>query len=128
MTDYSISNYYHVTSAENLMKILSSEGINPEFSRGKIKGSWYVQYGWVSWAIAHTAQKQQMKISGLVVCKVRAQARMMHKMHAEHLYFTKHVYMPIETVSAAVWLIREEKKILDNERMISGKEWYEHLR
>lgn len=128
MIDYTVKNYYHVTTAENLMKILSSVGIDPQQAKGKIKGAWYVEYGWVSWAIAHAAQKQQTKISGLVVCKIRAQARMMHRMNADHMYFTKHVFMPIETMSAAIWLVREEKKLLDNERMISGKDWYEHLK
>lgn len=60
---------YHVTIADNVQSILET-GIQPKYSRGKLKASWYVNKSNIQWAILHVASRHHEYIENVVVIAV----------------------------------------------------------
>ena len=57
---------YHVTPKVNLDGI-SSDGIDPSYSTGKMNVCWFVEVEMIDWAIAHVARKRKVKMGDLIV-------------------------------------------------------------
>lgn len=60
---------YHVTLASNLESIAST-GVDPEFSQGARKLSWWVTRDKLAWAIAHCSLRHDCKVNDLVVVSI----------------------------------------------------------
>lgn len=62
---------FHVTPETNLLSI-AQRGVDPEFSEGKLKRSWFVSETQLVWAFAHVAARRDKKLSELVCIRVLA--------------------------------------------------------
>ena len=57
---------FHVTEARNLRDI-NAYGVDPEFSQGKIKASWWVVGNRLAWAIAHVCNRHHVTPDQVVI-------------------------------------------------------------
>lgn len=62
-------NYFHVTLAKNADSIYRS-GIDPIFSQGKQKLSWFVTHDRLPWAIAHCSARHNVTVNELIIFPV----------------------------------------------------------
>jgi len=62
---------FHVTPDKNLLSI-AQRGVDPEFSEGKMKRSWYVDETELVWAFAHVAARRDLQLSQLAAIRVLA--------------------------------------------------------
>lgn len=58
---------YHVTPTRNIVSILD-EGIDPEYSKGARKVSWFVTELMLMWAIAHVSSRHSVGAHMISVC------------------------------------------------------------
>lgn len=105
-------NVFHITSYEAMVKILDQGAIEPKASQGRRAVAWYVNRNLIPWAIAHVAQRHDLKIDQIVIMYVKADWDMMMKSSKNGVYCTTHKLKPYQIDSAPVWLQRQEKRII----------------
>lgn len=94
---------YHVTPEENVF-LINKNGIDPRYSRGKMKASWYVSRRNIEWAIIHTSVGHHEPIENLVVCAVHVMGNDMYKFNRPGFYYTYKAHQ-IESASPAMFFL-----------------------
>lgn len=61
---------WHISPAMNAESILH-KGIDPEYSTGKFRRSWYVRWWGIAWALAHISMKKRIPIWQLACFRVK---------------------------------------------------------
>jgi hypothetical protein len=84
---------YHVTPKKNRMSIYTL-GINPSFSRGSAKRSWWCSYGRLQWAIAHVAAQHGVREDQIIVFVHPFHHKQIKKFSVTGVYYTKNVVRP----------------------------------
>lgn len=123
-----LHNFYHVTSTENLMKIIASGGIDPAFAKGRRKFSWYVKFEHVAWAVAHCTRKHGISLAKTMVLKVNVDQAIMRPFPPHPMFYTNEIVVPLDYLDAATFLMREEARLLKFWQQVDEGDWYEHLR
>jgi hypothetical protein len=100
--------HYHVTGCETAKKIIDCGFIDPAFSQGRQNVVWYVSRHKVTWAIAHVIQRHSLSLVDVAIMTVINEHINMKNTNRKGIYFSDVKLSPIEMVSAAVWLQREE--------------------
>lgn len=84
---------FHVTPAYNVPLILLGM-IDPAYSRGKMRASWYINKRTICWAIAHTSARHNILIDDLMVAAVVVNDEHMRASGKKGMYWTTTRYMP----------------------------------
>lgn len=61
---------WHISPAMNAESILF-KGIDPDYSTGKFKRSWFVRWYGIAWALAHVSMKKRIPIWQLACFRVK---------------------------------------------------------
>lgn len=115
-------NVFHVTSYEAMVKILDQGAIDPKVSQGKRNVAWYVTRSLIPWAIAHVAQRHDLKIDQMVIMYVKTEWDKLMRSSKNGVYCTYYKLKPYQIDSAPVWLQRQEKRIILPTENIARKE------
>jgi hypothetical protein len=98
--DRSTTVLFHVTPAYNV-PLIALGMIDPSFSRGKLRASWYVSKKRICWAIAHTAARHSVLVEDLMIAAVVVTRSEMKRSHIKGMYYTYSRYKP-ETFTPAI--------------------------
>jgi hypothetical protein len=118
-----IKTLYHVTHADNLASILEKGGIDPKFSKGKLRRAYYVEKAYVEWAMSHTCVKHHWAIENLVILRIKARAPDFSRMNWPGLLFTQIIYRPYAVDSAVAWLKQSERVAMLESIVETGEFW-----
>lgn len=58
---------YHVSIALN-QESIETYGVDPDFSKGKLRVSWYVNWKRLQWALLHVSARHCVPVNHLIVC------------------------------------------------------------
>lgn len=94
---------YHVTPTEHIDSI-DGEGIDPSYSRGKLKASWYVNKQNIQWAILHVSLKYNVPVRDITVCATLIDWEHMRRTCQPGRYFTQHLYHPESFTPASFFI------------------------
>jgi hypothetical protein len=99
---------YHVTTAKDVMNIWDV-GVDPQYSRGKLEASWYINKHNILWAIAHVSARHQVSVDQLYVCAVLIEWKSMRRTARPGFYYTLRTFR-VENLSPAEWYLNQEEK------------------
>lgn len=102
---------YHVTTYEKARQIIDSGYVNPKFSEGRSKVSWFVAKTRITWAIAHIARRKLCAVADLAILTVHNNSDFVARANRRGIWCTRSKLPVIEMVSADVWLDREERYV-----------------
>lgn len=94
---------YHVTPEDNVY-LITQNGIDPKYARGKMKASWFVSKHNIEWAIIHTSVGHHEPIESLVVCAVQVMGKDMYRFNRPGFYYTFNIHQ-IESASPALFFL-----------------------
>ena len=94
---------YHIT-VEDFVYSINVRGIDPLYSRGKMKASWYVSKHNIQWAIIHTSVGHHEPVESLVVCAVHVMGKDMFKFNRPGFYYTFKAHV-IESATPALFFL-----------------------
>jgi hypothetical protein len=114
---------YHCTSAENYLKIVATGGINPKYSKGKIKRCYYCDKEEIPWAISHSMWRHDWKVEQVMVLRIKAKAHDFCRAGRWPFWATQIVYSPFAVESAVEVLKRTERNIMLEEWLENGELW-----
>lgn len=97
-----MARYYHVTTTHNLLGIMAT-GIDPAYSRGRMKVSWYVRRARVAWAVLHVVQRHAVALSDIIILGVDVHDYMIRR-HGRGLHYCREVVPPECIRSAVTWV------------------------
>ncbi len=98
---------YHVTPAENARSIEAS-GIDPKYSRGKMRAVWLVNKGNILWSVAHVSSQHHAPVDELVICACLIDWSDMKRMNRVGFYYTYEIVI-VESISPAIFFIEGDK-------------------
>jgi len=94
---------YHVTPTFNV-RLIEQNGINPEYSTGKLKASWYVAKHGILWAIAHCSARHGIPTGELSVATVMLPRNAIKRSAFPKMFYVYDMYR-IATFSPATHFI-----------------------
>lgn len=101
---------YHVTPVKNIPSILKG-GIDPTFSEGRMKVSWFAESEALLWALAHVAQRRKTTMQELCIFECHIERADLTRTRWRFVYNNANL-TPVEalkhTRSAAYWIMALE--------------------
>jgi len=114
---------FHVSPRANQVNI-ANDGVQPCFSKGKARRSWWVNSDNVSWAIAHVALHHDVKVSEIDVWRITKPRAMFHAARWPGIYYTDFPILP-ESCFSAQYALEGVERMIDGGllEVYSGNAW-----
>jgi len=93
--------FYHVTTGDALASIFS-HGIDPSYSKGKLKVTWLVSRYKIAWAILHVSYSHQAIVDDIYVCRVNVDWGAIKRSNKAGVVYTYDL-LPVDDISPAMW-------------------------
>jgi len=106
---------YHVTLIQNIDSIFE-DGLLPHYAKGKMKVNWLVDFERVPWAISHTALKNDVSPSRLVVFVVNVSEAQLRRWSLQGVYTCAFRLVPASATGSANLLFQYEQMLEARER------------
>lgn len=99
---------YHVSLIQNTDSIFE-DGLLPHYAKGKMKVTWLVDFERTPWAIAHTAMKNEVSPSRLVVVVVNVRQAWLRRWSMQGVHTCAYRLVPASATGAQNILFQYEQ-------------------